>query len=191
MGEHIVTEQIVSGLGALLAAPIPDSPLVDVPAELVAAENEISHVAPGIAHGCFYVPNCKDSKGGDWIQHHDVAQNKERHVRLAILYGWVQSGDHQVLYELQKPELVWSADHGHFAVCRNGRAEPHPDIVRMARIGTEDLALMKPALQAIEPHQIASVAARPHESWGITIDRRISVAQHLEQKRVELIASLP
>ena len=94
------------------------------------------------------------------------------------------------VYELSKPPRVWSVDHGGFQVCASGIAAPYPHIVQPAQIKREDLAAIKPELEAIAPDALARVVASPHESWAITMEERISFAQHLEQKRTELISSL-
>jgi hypothetical protein len=187
VGGALVTEQIVGALGTLLGAPVPKMHLVDVSADLIAKEGNLTHMHAGVAHGCLYVANCV---GPTWIEHQDVPENKARHARLAILYGWVQPGDRQLLYELSKPPRVWSVDHGGFSVCVSGIAEPYVDIVRAAQIKPEDLAAVKPELEAAGPESLARAVASPHESWGITIEERVAFAQHLEQKRTELISSL-
>ena len=39
---------------------------------------------------------------------------KNRCALLAVMYGWFQAGDNQLLYRKTPPELVFSVDHGHF-----------------------------------------------------------------------------
>jgi hypothetical protein len=186
--KSMITEQIIGTLGKIFHAPVPKLALVDVSAELINGEEEIKNLLhPGVAHGKLYIPNCG---GPTWISHPDVPENKIRHARLAILYGWFQVGDQQIHYELSKPEQVWSWDHEGFGLCRSEKAVPYNDIVQRAKITPEQLAAIKTELEAIGPAEIAIAVASPHETWGITIDTRVVTAQHLEHKRVELIASL-
>src|SRR5215203_1343660 len=59
-GRMIVNDQVVAALGCLIDAPAPEPALVGVPAELIAAEAQMKHVAPGVAHGSTLVPDCSE-----------------------------------------------------------------------------------------------------------------------------------
>jgi hypothetical protein len=184
--QRLLAEQVVGALGAILGAPVPKMPLVDISADLIANENEIKYMQAGIGHGCLYLA---DGVVQSWVNNQNVPENKDRHARIAVLYGWVEPVDKQLHYELSKKQLAWSVDHGQFNVL-GGRGTPYPDMVRDGRLSPEDLAAVKPVLESIGPESIAKAVASPHESWGIHIEERISIAQHLEVKRVELVASL-
>ncbi len=193
VGKALVAEQIVGALGRLIEAPVPKMPLVEVSAELVDSEAALKQLVPGltfepgVAHGTLYF---SDGIQQSWVQHADAPQNKERFARLAVLYGWVGPQDRQLHYQLTKVPLVWSWDHGGFNVS-GGSGVPYPDMMRDAHLKKEDLAAIKPVLQAIQPDSIAKAVACPHETWGLTLEERIAHAQHLEAKRIQLIAALP
>jgi hypothetical protein len=194
----MVNEWIAGTLGGLLEAPVKEISLVEVPADLIDAQrNDLGHLSAGVSFGSVYVPNCSPRA---WLQHQDVAENKPRFARLAVLYGWIQSNDHQLIYEQSNPQLVWSVDHGHFfagpswtvaSLASSGPATTCAEIVNGCQVAPEQLSEVKSNLQAITPEKIAWVVAGPHDTWEITIDERIAMAQYLERRKGELIAVLP
>src|SRR5262249_17996896 len=46
VGRALIAEQIIGALGALLGAPVPKMPLVDVPADLIKEQHDLSHMHP-------------------------------------------------------------------------------------------------------------------------------------------------
>jgi hypothetical protein len=191
-GKDLIAEEVVAGLGLLIGAPLPEMLLVDVADDLIQQQRKASpaglqHMQAGIGHGCLYVGDVDQAPGPI---HVDVEENKLRFARLAVLYGWVSPADVQLHYEVAKPPLVWSVDHEGFNLLRADRGCPFQMFVTQAKLSAEDLLAVKPALEGIAPEGIAGAAARPHESWSITLDERVRLAQHLDQKRQELIASL-
>lgn len=187
-GRELISEQVVAALGRLVNGPIRATRLVDVPDELIKMQRELGHLHPGIGHGCEYVADGVEQK---WISHTDEPENKLRHCSLAILYGWVHPGDNQLHYQLGKPRLVWSVDHGHFKLTRKDKAAPNPQIMGDAKLKLEDLSPLKPILEAIKKEAIASAVASPHETWPFDINEMVQTAEHLEKNRLELIASIP
>ena len=82
-----------------------------MPQELIDAQPEMRHMPAGISHGSQLVPNCSEREAYRYV---DIAENRERFAKLAVLYGWMSAGDHQFIYRHDPPNLVHSVDHGHF-----------------------------------------------------------------------------
>jgi hypothetical protein len=170
-GRMIVTDQVVGRLGGAVLAPVAEITLIDVPAELINAEPEMSHMRPGVSHGSRWLANCSDSKG---FEQTTVPENRDRFARLALLYGWVIASDHQFIYENAEPRLVHSVDHGHFLAGATNWTEetlrhapaPAPDnnVVAACSLTTEELD--RPAADMrIDDEAIAvAVVARQGES---------------------------
>jgi hypothetical protein len=88
-----------------------DVALARVPDELIAADPKLARYAGGLAHATAYVPNVSEFKG---VQHAQFPQNRERFARLLVLFSWMVASDHQFMYGLAAPHLVYSHDHGLF-----------------------------------------------------------------------------
>lgn len=110
-GRAIVNEQIVGKLGVALKAPVGQVNLIDVPADLIGMQADLKHIPAGVSHGSHLIPDCSDRQ---WLAHQDVPDNRLRFAALAVLYGWIPAGDHQLIYSQTAPHLVYSVDHGHF-----------------------------------------------------------------------------
>src|SRR5207302_1600000 len=57
-GRMIVNDQIAARLGSLIGAATPPPALIDIPAELTAAEQKMKDITPGLAHGLREIPSC-------------------------------------------------------------------------------------------------------------------------------------
>ena len=91
-GRMIVNEQIVGALGRFLSAPVPPVCIVDVPGELIQMDpGSLGHLQVGTSHGSRLEVGCTDKQ---WIAYHDVSENRPRFAAIAVLYGWIPSGDH-------------------------------------------------------------------------------------------------
>jgi hypothetical protein len=111
MGRVLVNDHVTARLGTLVRAPVPQCALIDVPAELIANQPEMSHLMAGIAHGSQFVENVTERAG---FEHANVLENRPRFALLAVLFGWIGAQDHQFVYSKTAPQLVYSVDHGHF-----------------------------------------------------------------------------
>ena len=89
--------------------PVGRPALVNVPADLIAAEPEMAHFRAGLAHGTRWIPGCREARGL-W---HSRGNNRERFAELALLYGLARASDHQLLYEAETG-AIHSVDHGYF-----------------------------------------------------------------------------
>lgn len=192
-GKVPVNEQVVGGLGQLIAAPIPAIRLVVVPTELIAIGGSgISHLRHGHAHGSLLLSNCSEKQ---WVAHMDLPENNQRIAALAVLYGWTHAGDPQLIYQLDKPNLVWSVDHGNFFpggpnwsiadLQAAGTATVFADLA--GHCGTQQIQEAILVLANVQPEQIAAVVAAPPTTWAVTMDERIELAIFLEKRRLELL----
>jgi hypothetical protein len=60
-GRDVANDQIVGWLARVIGAPVPDTKLVEVPAQLIAINPEMQHMPPGLAHGSRSLyPDCTD-----------------------------------------------------------------------------------------------------------------------------------
>lgn len=111
LGRALVAEHVVGRLGRRIGAPCMEVAFAQVQPALIALDPKLARFAGGIAHATVYVPNVIEHRG---VQHAQFPQNRERFVRLLILYSWMLASDHQFMYELTAPHLVHSHDHGLF-----------------------------------------------------------------------------
>jgi hypothetical protein len=192
---RLAKEQIIAGLGHIIGAPVPQVRPVDVSPELIEQVvdrivaqygDQFKALKAGVGHGCFYVGKCQGPVG---VLNQDAPQNRQRHARLAVLYGWVKPGDKQLFYELSEPPLLWTFDHGEFSLSEGG-GKPFEEIVKDAQVSKEELLAVKEILENVSAQNIASAVARPHETWGVTIDQMVAYARHFDAKRIELIANI-
>lgn len=111
LGRPLVAEHVVGRLGMRIGAPCMYVALARVPPDLIALDPKLARFAGGIAHATLHVPNVSEHRG---VQHAQFPQNRERFLRLLILFSWMFAADHQFMYELTAPHLVYSHDHGLF-----------------------------------------------------------------------------
>ena len=191
-GKAVVNEQVVGRLGGLINAPIPSVQIVLVPTELVTIEPEISHVYHGFAHGSPIQENCTDKR---WLAHTDVSEKEARFAALAVLYGWTSANDPQMIYSLDKPQLVWSVDHGNFfpggpdwSVTQLHTTEAACVLANISAVcKTQHIQETLDVLAEVKPEQIAAAVAAPPPTWQITTEERRELAMMIERRRTELL----
>lgn len=196
-GRAIVSDQVLGRLGVALAAPVGQVCLVEIPAELVAAEPEMSGVQPGTAHACRWIPGCSERAH---IAHTELPENKPRFAALALLYGWAYASDHQFIYANDPPHLVYSVDHGHFfpggpdwtieSLADAPRAVPDAIVVSQASLSNADLVGAAEILQSIPDEQIAKAVASPPDEWSLAFSERVALAAYLGSRRDDLVSAL-
>jgi hypothetical protein len=187
-GRSVFNEQVIGRLGIALGVPVCDVILVNVPSELIAQNQPaMDHFAPGLAHGCHFVPDCV---GAMQITHVDEPANRERYARLAVFYGCIFARFHQFLYKAEAPHQVYSCDHGDFFPCGPSwteeslaaapRAEPDGFIMNACGLGRDEIARARPLIDVINPEIIASAIAAVPRDWGGVTDReRYALACYL------------
>jgi hypothetical protein len=197
-GRDVVNDQIVGWIARVIGAPVPNTRLVDVPAQLIGMNSAMEHMPPGLAHGSRSLyPDCTDRL---WLQDglQRLPANRSRFALLAVLYGWfLQGGDKQLLYQKSPPELVYSVDHGHFfaggpewspeTLCQAAHAEPDPEIVGACAFSRQEIAEALRTLLSVGPQTVAEAVAAPPEEWQFPLAFRVAAAQYLYRRRCELL----
>jgi hypothetical protein len=132
------------------------------------------------------------------IANTDLEANRSRFASLAILYGWLRSGNEQFVYQNQPPRLVHSTDHGHFF----GRGDPvwviadlnnaPPAVAAETLVSTcaltpADLQAACQPLREVSDKLIAAAVAAPPDEWGISVDERAAMCVYLAKRRGELL----
>src|SRR5262245_3363563 len=178
MMRAMISERVIGGLANKVGAPVPDVALIDVPNELCAAQPEMSHILPGIAHGSQHIANATDRAS---IDHYDVLANRRRFSLLALLYGWAQAGDHQFIYDKAAPHNVYSVDHGHFfpggpnwsAATLTAAvlpAEADAQLIGTCTLTPDELRSAAEHFNAMNAAAISQTVANVPAEWGLTPD---------------------
>lgn len=112
-----------------------------------------------------------------------MQENRQRFAALAVLYGWIPAGDHQLIYRQTAPHLVFSVDHGHFfpggpnwtvsGLRGEGPSIPYDELITSCRITREELRVVGVQLQAVSVETIAEAVATPPDPWNITLDHTL------------------
>jgi hypothetical protein len=197
-GRSIVSDQLIGRLGIAMEAPVAPVALVDVPAELIALQLEMSHFQPGIAHGSRRVPDC--SLGREGFRETSLPQNRDRFARLAILYGWVIANDYQFIYDNGPPPLVHSVDHGDFlpggedwtvSSLTNTTSTPAAldhMVMTVCSCKPQEIAEAAAQFRSIDDTVLAEAVSAPPDTWGCSLDERVALAEFLSRRREELLA---
>lgn len=198
MGRVLVNDQIVARLGELIHASVPRVDLIDVPAELIAHQPEMSHMMTGIAHGSQFVENVTERAG---FEHAAIPENRPRFALLAVLFGWIGAQDHQFVYSKTAPQLVYSVDHGHFfpggppwteaSLAAAPQSQPDTQVINACNTTQPEIHQALHALSDVGDEAIISVVSLPPDEWGLTMEERIALVNFLTKRRAELLALLP
>lgn len=160
--------------------------------------SELSHFRFGF---CYATERRTDVGDRLTFEHAAESNNRIRFVLLALLYGWYHvCSDQQVVYRIAPPYEVFSIDHEQ-SIVRSGEwqvsdlptmpvPEPSQWVVSGATLSQAELNASKATLEALTPESIASAVAAPHESWEITLDERIALADLLWNRKDGLVACL-
>jgi hypothetical protein len=197
----VFNDQVAARLGALLNAPVPEVALVEVSAELIAAnpgkKEQMGHMLPGPAHGSLRIEGVTERINS--FDHPDDADNRVRYAALAIFFGWLVAGDRKFIFKKAMPRLVYSHDHGHFfpggpkwTIASLQRAPaPQADIALVSKLKLlpEELARACAPLRDVLPEQIAQALAVPPNEWGVSLEERAAVAGLLCSRRASLLAA--
>jgi hypothetical protein len=193
----MIADHVVGRVGQLLEAPVPPVAFIDVPAELVAAQQELANFVPGIAHGSRYIPNTTEREG---LSHVAEPANRPRFARLAVLFGWAHGADHQFIYVKGMPPLVYSHDHGHFfpgapnwtaASFAQHNATLDANIANGCNLTPAEIADAIARLNAVAPANLNEVVDGVPAAWAITPDERAAMVAFLTMRRAALIAQHP
>jgi hypothetical protein len=198
MGHSMVAEQVVARVGRLIGAPVPEVALVDVPAALISAQAEMSHMNPGIAHGSKFMDGVSERMA---IDHMQVPENRDRFGRLAVLYGWMVASDHQFLYNKTGPPLVHSVDHGHFfpggpgwtvaSLASAPVAHLDDAILNPCALTPEEKENAASQIRTVQDCDLREIADVPPAHWGLTEEERTALKAYLSRRRDEIMATFP
>jgi hypothetical protein len=196
-GRMIFNDQVLGALANLIGAPVPKPALVEVTAELIAAEPEMAHVAPGVAHGCRWIEGASDREG---LAHTDRAENIQRFAYLAAFYGLAHASDHQYIYENAEPRKVHSVDHGHFfpsgpdwteaSLGTAPAADLDAGVASSFTWNDGHLGPVRDGLARLSDEVIAAAVSRPPDDWAVTDTERAALAAYLAARRVAIIKRL-
>jgi hypothetical protein len=186
LARALVTEAVVARVALMLMAPVPAAILVELSSELVQAEPQLQHMAPGPCHATELCLNCTERES---IGH--VAENRQAFARLAVLYGLFVAADHQMIYDVDPPYAVHSVDHGLFIgdtwTIATLLALPAPAIDAVISSGcgfsADELRDAGNHLAALTDEAIASAVASPPDVWGIALVERLALAAKLADRR--------
>ena len=199
-GRQIVNDQVVARLGLAIGAPVGQPEIVEISSELIEEDPSFSYLIPGTAHATIYIPNCSDDR--EPVQYAKQAENRERFALLCVLYGWVHAGDHQFIYQKQRPNLVHSIDHGHFFpggpnwteddLVQAPRAELDQLLLRTCnfKVNSDEIQEALRRLEAVKEETIIPAVAAPPTEWGLTIDDRVTLVEYLIRRQQELLELL-
>lgn len=187
-GKTTTSEQVVCTLGRMLQAPIVPFGLVNVTPQLINATSGLQHMRPGLAHGTQLLPNCDDARFLNYLND----ENRPRYAALHVLYSWTGGNDHQVLYKMGSPVLVYSHDHGHFfpggpnwttgSLSQPPAAHEHVFFAHVGLLKKEYEASLD-LLGAIDEAAIVEAVVAPPEEWACTIPERAALAQYLWSRK--------
>ncbi|RUL88628.1 hypothetical protein TsocGM_05675 [Tautonia sociabilis] len=192
VGRSAFNDQVVGRIARALGAPVADVGLVEVVPELIQINRDMMHMAPGLAHGSKFIPDCTECL---WFQYVDLPENRSRFALLSVLYGWMVSAEKQFFYATNPPNVVYSFDHDAFfpggpawsAESLASALASYPDvddvIVTQCGLRRKELCGAVGFLQRITPQIIASAIGAVPTGWGsVSDDERVSLAQYLWER---------
>jgi hypothetical protein len=202
-GRGVATEQFIGLLGELIGAPVAPVELVEVPQALTdeLLRDRAAHYldfdpAPGVHHGSRWAADHSERAAVDHVD-----ANRESFGALDVLYTWATcSGDQQFIYSNAAPHTVLSVDHTLFlpggfgwsaATLAAAKAALTQDAT-LAPFGLtpEDRAEALGKLGALTPASLAEVVARPPDSWGVTMQDRVALAEFLWERKDPVLTML-
>lgn len=198
-GRQAVNDCIAAKLALLVVAPVPPSALIAIPDELRIATPEMSHLAPGVAHGSRVMEDCTEREA---FTHCNAGDNRQRFAAIAIFYGWLGANDRQFIYGKNAPYRVYSVDHGHFfgpgnpdwtiaSLAGVPAAAPDQETATKCVITNEQLSAACRPLHAVTAEQIAAAIGSVPHGWRILVDEQVALCEYIEKRRLELITSYP
>jgi hypothetical protein len=108
------------------------------------------------------------------------------------------------LYAKAEPRLVFSVDHGHFfpggpnwtvatlEAHAATAAVPDPAIVQSCNLTGADIRAANAALAGLEGSRVVALAvAAPLDDWGLLIEERVAMANHLTRRRRSCLWRFP
>ncbi|HEX8454672.1 MAG TPA: HipA family kinase [Longimicrobium sp.] len=199
-GRELCAEQVVAHLGQAMGAPVAEVRLVHVPQEIIDDRPvEMRFFKAGVSHGSLMIENCTDRLP---LEPYADTHNRRRLAQLAILWGWVDSHDCQVVKLKTPPESIFSVDHGECLPYGDvwspetlgpdalPKVAPHLAVRMSCGISDREIATACKGLRHVSDEHIATAVASPPEGWGINLNERVALAEFLARRRDDMIATI-
>lgn len=194
-----VTEQIISGAGRLIGAPVCEVNLITIPVDF---DGDVldngTMVRSGIAHGSLDLPNSSFDK---WYepQHRLRDDNRRRHAGYFALYDWCWGDDMQWLYDLTDDWKTYSHDHGHFlpgspswsiGSLLKAVDVPHSVGTDGSDLDDNELERLAVRLDSDVRTDLISVLERIPSQWSVSREELQAIGWFLEYRSVAVAARL-
>lgn len=186
------TEQIISGAGQLIGAPVCESVLLEIPKDFEGERLDNGTVLhSGVVHASRDVGVCAFKK---WHEPEFRLQddNRRRHGGYFALYDWCWGDDMQWLYDLNDDRKTYSHDHGHFLPGAPDWTErtladsvdvPHELQADGAGLDDTELLAIAARLDSLTQTQLAEVLARIPLEWPVSDQELEFVGAFLDHRR--------
>jgi hypothetical protein len=195
----LVAEHVVGRLGCHMGAPCMEVFYGEVPQALIDLDPSLARFKGGLSHATKFIDGLREGRGRP--QHFDTPVNRARFAYLAILYPWLQAADHQLMYELSLPNLVYSHDHGLFfpgahkwtaagIAVQTTTAAKDPFFDPIALTVVETAAAVK-ALGDLTDSDIEEAVRGGRPEWGVTAEDLSALSACLKLRKVDLLSRLP
>ena len=198
-GERVtVTEAIVAAVGSLIGAPICDSSVVFLPAEIEGWEfRPGSRIQEGYAHASRNVPDAVEYQV---MQDRERDDNARRHVGVFALYDWCWGGDDQWLYAETEDSKLYSHDHGWYLpetgatwdvdalIARVGEA--HMAAWPTAGLDTGEIGVFSQRLRGLTHAGLVAALRGVPMSWPVSNAELARVGWFLEHRAADVAARL-
>ena len=189
-GRSVFNDQVVGRIVFDLKMPVADVRIIDIPQTLIDINPEsMGHIAPGLAHGSRFVPNCTEQL---WFHYVDLPENRPRFASLALLYGWMSAAEKQFIYKTRPPHLVYSFDHDAFfpsgpdwtveTLTEGLKGYPDFDDTIIDEVGLTHAEMNEAidVLRALDKESIVDTIVKIPASFGpVTVEEREALAEFL------------
>ena len=186
----MTADHVTARMAIQLAAPVPAVGFVELPAELIAAEDHLHDMVPGLAHALRWLP---DHSGRQRLAPPDTAQQRDAYGRLSVLYGWLHADDPQLISSNDAERRVCSVDHGGFlpngpnwscdSLLHRESLPPAP-YARLAN-GGDPISILDSSerLSNVTDTEIALTVGWVRSEWGIPLDDLLELVAFLIRRR--------
>jgi hypothetical protein len=197
-GKVIVTEYLVSQVGALIGAPVCEVQPVAIPPTLAGYRfGSGLELAEGVASASKAVGDAVEDRA---LIHRDRDDNARRHAGVLALYDWCWGGDPQWLYVATAESRVYSHDHGWYlppegpdwTVEEMGAVAGQAHELAHASDGLdpEELDRLADALGAVDAAALKTILESVPSSWPVADEELDAVGWFLELRAPEVASRM-
>lgn len=197
-GNHALTrsficEQVVSRLGALIGAPVPEVVVANCPPAVVSLTQGFGPRCEGACHASLYLGDGAVDEKPPQPPRSDL--DRIGYAKLSLLYGWFSvSSDHQVIRmpptAVSFAGTVVSVDHGLFlpsganwtVLDLENEPPPTPDSVFVLP-DAATLAETRMKIRAVTDSDIARALAHVDTAWNASDAELVSLGKYLSSRR--------